>query len=158
MSALAAPSHTGCLAGATTAWDAFFRQTRAIQVAGMEELIDTSVGFSCPPEDRIYLKPSALAREKRITLNYAGYWPYSRRSNQYTSGHPPFAATQQEEPRDKHVGIILFFRCPRIEVVSKPSIGFKIKAERGDQPQDYITYLRIGRHAPTPDLGPRGGF
>lgn len=49
MGAVAAASHTGSLAGATTVWDAFFRQTRAIQVESLEELIDTSVGFSCLP-------------------------------------------------------------------------------------------------------------
>jgi hypothetical protein len=45
-----------------------------------------------------------------------------------------------------------------LEVVPKPSIGFKVKAERGGQPQTYYSILRIGRHAPTPDLSPRGGF
>jgi hypothetical protein len=45
-----------------------------------------------------------------------------------------------------------------LEVVSKPSIGFKVKAELSGQPQEYISILRIGHHAPTPDLGPRGGF
>jgi hypothetical protein len=28
-----------------------------------------------------------------------------------------------------------------LEVVSKPSIGFKAKAERGVQPQEYIEYF-----------------
>ena len=31
-------------------WDAFFRQTRAIRVGSLEELIDTMVGFSCLPD------------------------------------------------------------------------------------------------------------
>ncbi|MDB9823226.1 acetate--CoA ligase family protein [Deltaproteobacteria bacterium] len=47
MGAAAASSHTGSLAGGTEVWDAFFRQTRAIKVESLEELIDTTVGFSC---------------------------------------------------------------------------------------------------------------
>jgi acyl-CoA synthetase (NDP forming) len=46
----AAKSHTGSLAGSINVWSAFFRQTSAIQVSGMEELIDTMIGFSCLPE------------------------------------------------------------------------------------------------------------
>jgi len=45
----AATSHTGSMAGGSTTWDAFFRQTHAIKINTMEELIDTNVGFSCLP-------------------------------------------------------------------------------------------------------------
>ncbi len=45
----AATSHTGSLAGERTVWDAFFRQSHAIKIENLEELIDTSVGFSCLP-------------------------------------------------------------------------------------------------------------
>jgi acetate---CoA ligase (ADP-forming) len=45
----AAASHTGSLAGGTTAWDTFFRQTHAIKVNNQDELIDTAIGFSCIP-------------------------------------------------------------------------------------------------------------
>jgi acyl-CoA synthetase (NDP forming) len=45
----AAISHTGSLAGGRTVWDAFFRQSHAIKVENLEELIDTIVGFSCLP-------------------------------------------------------------------------------------------------------------
>ncbi len=45
----AAASHTGSLAGGTTAWDTFFKQTHAIKVNNQDELIDTAVGFSCIP-------------------------------------------------------------------------------------------------------------
>jgi acetate---CoA ligase (ADP-forming) len=48
--AAAASSHTGSLAGAGAVWDAFFRQTGAIRIGSLEELIDTMVGFSCLPE------------------------------------------------------------------------------------------------------------
>lgn len=48
--AAAAASHTGSLAGSTSVWDAFFRQTRAIKAGTLEEMIDTNVGFSCLPQ------------------------------------------------------------------------------------------------------------
>jgi acetate---CoA ligase (ADP-forming) len=48
--AAAASSHTGSLAGAAAVWDAFFRQTGAIKIGSMEELIDAMAGFSCLPE------------------------------------------------------------------------------------------------------------
>lgn len=48
--AAASSSHTGSLAGTDTAWNAFFRQTNAIQVSTLDELTDTTVGFSCIPE------------------------------------------------------------------------------------------------------------
>ena len=47
--ATAAASHTGSLAGSSEIWDAFFRQTGAIQVGSLDELIDALVGFSCLP-------------------------------------------------------------------------------------------------------------
>jgi acyl-CoA synthetase (NDP forming) len=43
--ARAAASHTGSLAGSDTAWTAFFKQTGAIQVFSMEELLDTVSAF-----------------------------------------------------------------------------------------------------------------
>lgn len=43
--AKAAASHTGSLAGSDTAWTAFFKQTGAIQVFSMEELLDTVSAF-----------------------------------------------------------------------------------------------------------------
>ena len=48
--AAAASSHTGSLAGARAVWDAFFRQTGAIRIGNLEELIDAMVGFCCLPE------------------------------------------------------------------------------------------------------------
>jgi acetate---CoA ligase (ADP-forming) len=45
----AAASHTGSLAGGTTAWDTFFKQTHTIKVSNQDELIDSAVGFSCIP-------------------------------------------------------------------------------------------------------------
>jgi acetyltransferase len=48
--AAASSSHTGSLAGTDTAWNAFFRQTNAIQVSTLDELTDTTIGFSCIPE------------------------------------------------------------------------------------------------------------
>jgi acetate---CoA ligase (ADP-forming) len=48
--AAAASSHTGSLAGAAAVWDAFFRQTGAIKIGSLEELIDSMAGFSCLPE------------------------------------------------------------------------------------------------------------
>ncbi len=48
--AAAATSHTGSLAGASAVWDAFFRQTGAVRIGSLEELIDAMVGFSCLPE------------------------------------------------------------------------------------------------------------
>ncbi|NLD36809.1 MAG: acetate--CoA ligase family protein [Desulfatiglans sp.] len=49
MGAAAASSHTGSLAGDSIVWDTFFKQTGAIRVETREELIDTSIGFSCLP-------------------------------------------------------------------------------------------------------------
>ena len=48
--AAAASSHTGSLAGSAAIWDAFFRQTGAIKIGSLEELIDAMAGFSCLPE------------------------------------------------------------------------------------------------------------
>ena len=49
MGGAAAVSHTGSLAGAREVWDAFFRQTHAIQVDSLEDLTDTTIGFECLP-------------------------------------------------------------------------------------------------------------
>ena len=54
--ARAAASHTGSLAGSEGAWSAFFKQTRAIQVYAVEELLDTIAAFHhLPPtnDDRV---------------------------------------------------------------------------------------------------------
>ncbi len=48
--AKASASHTGSLAGTTAAWDAFFRQTGAVRASTLDELTDTTVGFSCLPD------------------------------------------------------------------------------------------------------------
>ncbi len=48
--AAASSSHTGSLAGSNVAWDAFFRQTHAVKVATLDELTDTTAGFSCLPQ------------------------------------------------------------------------------------------------------------
>ncbi|MGD9160926.1 MAG: acetate--CoA ligase family protein [Desulfobacteraceae bacterium] len=48
--AAAASSHTGSMAGESVIWDTFFRQTGAIKVETREELIDTTIGFSCLPD------------------------------------------------------------------------------------------------------------
>ena len=50
----AAASHTGALASVDTTWDSLFKQTGAIRVYSIEELIDTSVAFLYmpPPENR----------------------------------------------------------------------------------------------------------
>jgi acetyltransferase len=45
MGASASSSHTGSLAGTGATWDAFFRQTGAIQVSTLDELTDTTVAF-----------------------------------------------------------------------------------------------------------------
>jgi hypothetical protein len=48
-----------------------------------------------------------------------------------------------------------------LEVVSKPSIGFNVKAKRGVQPQEYIEYFEDWTPRPNTksnDLDPRGGF
>jgi acyl-CoA synthetase (NDP forming) len=56
--ARAVNSHTGSLGGEEAVWDALFRQTGAIRVNGIEELIDTILGF-------LYL---AEYRGRRITV------------------------------------------------------------------------------------------
>ncbi len=48
--AAASSSHTGSLAGTNKAWETFFRQTGAIWVSDLDELTDTTVGFSCMPD------------------------------------------------------------------------------------------------------------
>lgn len=45
----AASSHTGSLAGNKAVWDAFFRQSGAIQVSSAEELIDAAIAFTKYP-------------------------------------------------------------------------------------------------------------
>ena len=46
-----------------------------------------------------------------------------------------------------------------LEVVSKPSIRFKVKADRGIQTQEYICNISsIESIGPTQELGLRGGF
>jgi acetate---CoA ligase (ADP-forming) len=47
--AAAARSHTNSLAGSSMVWDAFYRQTHAIKINSLEELVDTNIGFSCLP-------------------------------------------------------------------------------------------------------------
>ncbi len=47
--AKAAASHTGSLAGNDKIWEAFFKQTGAVQVYGMEELLDTISAFTYLP-------------------------------------------------------------------------------------------------------------
>jgi len=46
---VAARSHTGSLAGESRVWDAFFRQSGAIQVGSEDELIDVAIAFTCWP-------------------------------------------------------------------------------------------------------------
>lgn len=48
--AAAATSHTGSMAGASAIWNAFFRQTGAIRITSLEDLVDTDIGFSCIPD------------------------------------------------------------------------------------------------------------
>jgi acyl-CoA synthetase (NDP forming) len=50
----AAASHTGSLAGSATVWNAFFRQTGAVQVGTLDELADVTMTFLClpPPHGR----------------------------------------------------------------------------------------------------------
>ncbi|MDO8673847.1 MAG: hypothetical protein Q7O66_20750, partial [Dehalococcoidia bacterium] len=43
--ARAVASHTGSLAGSEAVWDAFFRQTGAVRVDSLEELMDVTVAF-----------------------------------------------------------------------------------------------------------------
>jgi len=50
MGASASTSHTGSLAGTGAAWDAFFRQTGAIQVSTLDEMTDTTVAFKHLPK------------------------------------------------------------------------------------------------------------
>jgi acetyltransferase len=47
--ASAAVSHTGSLSGERTVWEAFWRQTGAIRVKSLDDLIDGMIGFSCFP-------------------------------------------------------------------------------------------------------------
>jgi acetyltransferase len=46
----AASSHTGSMAGSNTVWDTFFQQTNVNRINSVEELIDTSIAFTCYPE------------------------------------------------------------------------------------------------------------
>lgn len=50
----AAASHTGALAGSATVWNAFFKQTGAVQVGTLDELADVTMTFLCltPPQGR----------------------------------------------------------------------------------------------------------
>jgi acyl-CoA synthetase (NDP forming) len=50
MGASASASHTGSLAGTGAAWDAFFRQTGAVQVSNLDELTDATVAFNHLPK------------------------------------------------------------------------------------------------------------
>lgn len=50
MGASASSSHTGSLAGTGAAWDAFFRQTGAVQVSTLDEMTDATVAFNHLPK------------------------------------------------------------------------------------------------------------
>ncbi|MBN2243433.1 MAG: acetate--CoA ligase family protein [Acidobacteria bacterium] len=50
MGATASSSHTGSLAGTGAAWDAFFRQTGAVQVSTLDEMTDATVAFNQMPK------------------------------------------------------------------------------------------------------------
>jgi acyl-CoA synthetase (NDP forming) len=50
MGASASSSHTGSLAGTGAAWDAFFRQTGAVQVSTLDEMTDVTVAFNQMPK------------------------------------------------------------------------------------------------------------
>ncbi len=50
MGASASSSHTGSLAGTGAAWDAFFRQTGAVQVSNLDEMTDVTVAFNQMPK------------------------------------------------------------------------------------------------------------
>ena len=41
----AASSHTGSLSGDATVWEAFFRQSGAVRIEGIDDLIDTTIAF-----------------------------------------------------------------------------------------------------------------
>jgi acyl-CoA synthetase (NDP forming) len=58
----AAASHTGSLAGSDVVWSAFYKQTGAIQVLGMEELLDTISAFYHLP----------LTRDNRVAVVCGG--------------------------------------------------------------------------------------
>ena len=45
-----------------------------------------------------------------------------------------------------------------LEVVSKPLIGFKVKADARFEPEEYWCISRIRTERPTLRLDPRGGF
>jgi len=50
-------------------------------------------------------------------------------------------------------------RCSRyVEAVSKPSIGFKVKAAAGFKPEEYIKYFEDLDRAPNAEIGPYGRF
>jgi len=46
----------------------------------------------------------------------------------------------------------------RIEVVSKPPIGFKVKAAARFKPEEYIGYFEDLNRAPNAEIGPEGRF
>ncbi len=50
MGASASSSHTGSLAGTGATWDAFFRQTGAVQVSNLDEMTDATVAFNHLPK------------------------------------------------------------------------------------------------------------
>ncbi len=46
----AVASHTASLGGSKAVWDGFFKQTGAVAAAGIDEMVDLMVGFSCLPD------------------------------------------------------------------------------------------------------------
>jgi hypothetical protein len=73
-----------------------------------------------------------------------------------------YRITQRRKELNPHVGSTIGVSRQdfnkKKEANSKCSIGLKIKAGRGGQPQTYIGISRIGRRDPTPDIAFEGTF
>ncbi len=73
------------------------------------------------------------------------------------NGYGSYMATKEEYEKQIYEGAGTFFG-PNQLLACIQEIGKLSDAITGGQPQEYMSILRIGRLAPTPDLGQRGGF
>jgi acyl-CoA synthetase (NDP forming) len=161
MGASASASHTGSLAGASAAWDAFFRQTAAVKVSTLDEMTDATVGFKCLPEGcgtRVaYISgggagtvigadacenagmqmPSFTAEtERRLAEVLPGVGASSRNPIDIGNPHPPVALLQsllEAMSADKNTDVIVIRRVLFSVKMSKIFSGTTAPSEKEQQ-------------------------
>ena len=109
----AAASHTGSLAGSSAMWDALCKQTGAVRVFGMDELVDTLTAFRFLPEPpagpRVAIVGgggghSVLAADECAAEGLTVPW-FSASVQSQLSGFVPLAGTSVRNPLDTSVAL-----------------------------------------------------